>query len=112
MADGAPFAFAALWERWTVREDAVLRASLAELAPGDVIETFTILTVDANAAVTPVHDRMPVIVPPERFEPWLSGEDVPLDPYPPESMTVHPVSTHVNRSSNDDPRCIEPVTPA
>ena len=110
MTDGAPFAFAALWERWTVREDAVLRGSLAERVPGDVLETFTILTGEPNAAVTPIHDRMPVIVPPERFEPWLAGEDVPLGPYPPESMTVHPVSTHVNKPANDDPRCIEPVT--
>ena len=88
----------------------MLRGSLAELVPGDVLETFTILTVDANAAVTPIHDRMPVIVPPDRFEPWLAGEDVALDPYPPESMTVHPVSTHVNKAANDDPRCIERVT--
>lgn len=109
MENGHPFAMAGLWERWTVREDAVLRGSLAELAPGDVLETFTILTMDANAAVTPVHDRMPVIVPPERFGPWLSGEDVPLDPYPPGPMTVWPVSTFVNRPANDDPRCIEPV---
>ena len=110
MTDGAPFTFAALWERWTVREDAVLRGSLAEFVPGDVLETFTILTVDANAAVTPVHDRMPVIVPPDRFEPWLAGEDVPLGPFPPESMAIRPVSTHVNKAANDDPRCIEPVT--
>ena len=112
MRDGTPFAFAALWERWTVRGDAVLRGSLAALGPGDVLDTITILTVNANAAVTPLHDRMPVILPPERFEPWLAGEDVPLDPCPPESTTVHPVSTHVNRTANDDPRCIEPVTPA
>ena len=56
------------------------------------------VTVDANAAVTPIRNRVPVILPPDRFEPWLAGEDVPLDPYPPESMTVHPVSTHVNTS--------------
>ena len=110
MRNSAPFAFAALWERWTVREDAGLRGSFAELVPGDVLETFTILTVHANDAVTPIHDRMPVIVPPERFEPWLAGEDVPLGPYPPEPMTARPVSTYVNRSANDDPRCIEPVS--
>ena len=95
-----------------MRGEAVLRGSLAERVPGDVHETFTILIVDANAAVTPVHDRMPVIVPPVRFEPWLAGEDVPFDLCPPESMTVHRVATHVNKPANDDPRCIEPVTPA
>ena len=110
MESSHPFAFAALWERWTVREDSVRRGSLAELAPGAVLETFTILTGEPNAAVAPVHNRMPVIVPPERFEPCLAGEDVPLNPYPPESMTVRPVSTRVNNAANDDSRCIEPVT--
>ena len=31
-------------------------------------------------------------------------------PYPADDMTAHPVSTHVNRPANDDPRCVEPVT--
>ena len=110
MEDGHLFAMAALWERWTVREGAVLKGSLSEFAPGDAIETFTLLTTAANATVAPVHHRMPVIVPPERFDPWLSGEDVALDPYPPESMTARPVSTFVNQPANDDLRCIEPVT--
>ena len=110
MEDDGLFAMAALWERWVVREDAVLKGSLAELAPGDALETFVILTTAANAAVAPVHHWMPVIVPPERFDPWLSGEDVVLDPYPPESMSLRPVSPFVNRPANDDPRCIEPVT--
>ena len=110
MESGRPFAMAALWERWTVPGDAVLRGSLAELAPGDGLETFTILTMDANAAVAPIHDRMPVIVPPDQYQSWFAGEDVALDPCPAESMTVHPVSAHVNKAANDDPRCIEPVT--
>ena len=110
MEYGALFAFAGLWERWVVREGATLKGSLAELAPGDVLETCTILTTGANAAVEPVHHRMPVIVPRERVEPWLTGEDVALaEPYPPESMRVRPVSRYVNRAANDDARCIEPV---
>ena len=109
MEDGALFAFAGLWERWVVREDAVLKGSLAELAPGDTLETFTVLTTEASAAVAPVHHRMPVIVPPSRISPWLAGEDVALEPWP-ESMRVRPVSAFVNKPSNDDPRCIEPVT--
>ena len=70
MTDGDPFAMAGLWERWTVDEDAVLKGSLDECPPGDVAGTFTILTTAADAAVAPVHDRMPVIVPPERLAPW------------------------------------------
>ena len=110
MKDGALFAFAGLWERWTIREDAVLKGALAGHAPGEVIETCTILTTAANETVAPIHHRMPVILRPEHFEPWLAGEAVALALYPPEPMRVQPVSTRVNTPSNDDPRCIEPVT--
>ena len=109
MEDGGPFVMAGLWERWSVREDAVLKGSLAERAPGDALETFTILTTDATAAVAPVHHRMPVIVPPGRIDAWLAGEDIALDPWP-ESMRVRPVSAFVNKAANDDRRCIEPLT--
>ena len=109
MEDGALFAMAGLWERWVVPKGIVLKGSLAELAPGDVLQTFTVLTTDATASLAPVHHRMPVIVPPSRIGPWLSGEDVALDPWP-ESMRVRPVSAFVNKAANNDPRCIEPVT--
>ena len=109
MTDDSLFAFAGLWERWTVRDGLTLKGSLAELSPGDMVETCTILTTAANEAVAPVHDRMPVIVPPERCAPWLAGESVPLEPYPAEAMQIQPVSTRVNKPSNDDPRCIEPI---
>ena len=109
LKEGALFAFAGLWERWTVREGVPLKGSLAEFGPGDTIETCTILTTAANEMVAPVHDRMPVILPAEAFGPWLAGETVPLGPCSPETMTIHPVSTLVNKPVNDDPRCIEPV---
>ena len=109
LRDGAPMVFAGLWERWAVPEGAVLTGSLAERSPGDAVETCTILTTAANEAVAPVHGRMPAILPPEAWDAWLAGEDVPLDPYPADAMTAHPVSTHVNRPANDNPRCVEPV---
>ena len=109
MRDAAPFAFAGLWEQWRIPEGAALTGSLAERPPGDAVETCTILTTAANETVAPVHGRMPVILPPEACGPWLAGEDVPLVPYPADGMTAHPVSTHVNRPANDDPRCVEPI---
>ena len=112
LQDDAPFAFAGLWERWTVPAGAALTGSLAERSPGDAVETCTILTTAANETVAPVHGRMPVILPPDAWDPWLAGEDVPLAPYPADDMTAHPVSTLVNRPANDDPRCVEPVAPA
>ena len=110
LRDGAPMIFAGLWERWTVPESAALTGSLAERSPGDAVETCTILTTAANEAVAPVHGRMPVILAPDAWDGWLAGEPVPLGPYPPDAMTAHPVSTHVNRPANDDPRCVEPIT--
>ena len=112
LKDGGPFAFAGLWEQWTVPEGAAYTGSLAEWAPGEAIETCTILTTAANAAVARIHNRMPVILPPDAYEPWLSGEAVPLGPYPADAMTAHPVSTLVNKPANDDPRCVEPVAAA
>ena len=80
MEDGALLAFAGLWERWTVRQGVTLTGSLADFGPGDVVESFTILTTRANEAVAPIHERMPAMVAPESFDVWLRGEDVPLGP--------------------------------
>ena len=44
------------------------------------------------------------------WERWTVPKERALGPYPPEGMTIHPVSTLVNKPSNDDPRCVEPVT--
>ena len=110
LRDNAPMIFAGLWERWTVPEGAALTGSLAERSPGDAVETCTILTTAANGTVAPVHGRMPVILAPDAWDAWLAGDEVPLGPCPADAMTAHPVSTHVNRPANDDPRCVEPVS--
>ena len=55
---GAPFAFAGLWETWTGPN-------------GEELETAAIVTTRANRTLSPIHDRMPVIVPPEAFDLWL-----------------------------------------
>ena len=109
LAGGAGFAFAGLWESWNVPEGLALTGSLADLAPGDTLETCTILTTEANETVAPVHPRMPVILPQAAYEPWLGGDPVPLAPYPAEAMTAHPVSTLVNKPANDDERCVEAI---
>lgn len=107
---GALFAFAGLWERWTVPAGAVLAPSLAHVRPGEAIETCTILTTAANSIVAPVHHRMPVILPPASFDAWLANGPVPLAPFPADAMTARPVSSAVNSTAIDDPRCVEPAT--
>jgi putative SOS response-associated peptidase YedK len=102
--DGLPFCFAGLWEHWE-------RA-------GKTLESCTILTTDANDLVAPLHDRMPVIVPPEDHGLWLDPgvrrhEDLEklLIPLAEEALIAIPVSSYVNRTDHDDIRCIEAITP-
>jgi putative SOS response-associated peptidase YedK len=106
MKDKQLFAFAGLWEHW-------------EDTSGSAIETCTILTTDANDILTPIHDRMPVILPATDYKLWLdSGVSetdhlVPLfRPYPPKKMEAVPVGTIVNNPKMEDPRCITPIETA
>ena len=104
MKGGAPFAFAGLWEHW-------------QSPDGSELETAAILTTNANLALKSIHDRMPVILPPEAYEPWLApGADHRevanlLCPFPPELILAHPVSTYVNSPRNTGPQCLEAVPP-
>jgi putative SOS response-associated peptidase YedK len=102
MKDGAPFAFAGLWERWK-----------GEDVEAEVIQSCTILTTEANAVVQPVHDRMPVILPPEHFTAWLDPHMPVTDlhpllrPFPAEAMAAVAVSRYVSNPRNEGPRCLE-----
>ena len=69
MKDGAGFVFAGLWESWRVPAGLALTGKLSELEPGDALETCTILTAEANATLAPIHPRMPVILPPDAYDP-------------------------------------------
>jgi putative SOS response-associated peptidase YedK len=101
--DGAPFAFAGLWDRWHDPQ-------------GREVESCTIITTTANALIRPFHHRMPVILPPENYDPWLDVTATDpdrilalLQPVAAEEFTAYPVSPLVNNPANDSPRCIEPL---
>lgn len=102
--DGSLFAFAGLWERWKPKE-----------GDGQALETFTILTTDANARLADIHPRMPVILPPEVYDHWLDPEAEPsalqkfLGPFPAERVRAYRVSTRVNAVANDDAGLVEPL---
>ena len=96
-----PFAFAGIWEE-------------NEGSDGHPIQTFAIITTEANAVVAEVHNRMPVMLQPKEEHAWL-GDAVPLStllsflrPYPAELIKAYQVSTLVNRASVDQPELIEP----
>jgi putative SOS response-associated peptidase YedK len=97
---GKPFAFAGLWESW--------RGPAS--SNGTPLESCTVITMDANELARDVHDRMPVILDPAEYDAWLSGEQVPLDPFPPDRMTARPVSRYVNNARNQGAECIAQPT--
>ena len=101
LADGGPFGFAGLWERWEDRIE------------GYPVESCTIVTTMANELLAPIHERMPVIIDRSDFNAWLDCSGNPaiaqalLAPYPVEPLSAYPISTRINNVKNDDPACIE-----
>jgi putative SOS response-associated peptidase YedK len=104
--DGQPFAFAGLWSRWHNPADPA----------SPPLDTFTILTTDANQRIRSLHDRMPVILSPENFGQWLDPELQDVDrlrellvPAPEDFLQPVPVSRTVNSPANDTADCIAPL---
>lgn len=91
------FAFAGLWETWRPRGC-------------EAVETFTIVTTDANEAVAPIHDRMPVILPKEAEDAWLRADiaeaSALLKPYE-GPVALRAVSRVVSSVKNDVPECLD-----
>ena len=101
--DERPFAIAGLWEHW-------------QGADGTELETCTLITTEANTTVEQVHQRMPVILPPEVWEQWLTAPPEHagqlrnlLVPCPDRWLVAHAVSTVVNHPGHDGPECVWPA---
>ena len=114
MSDEEPFAMAGLWETWTPKRDATTSSDNDARSPR-MIHSCTILTINANADMQSLHDRMPVILPVEAWAAWLNAatEKVELQsllrPYENGRLIRTAVSTIVNRPTVDSPECISPI---
>ena len=104
MKNGAPFAFAGLWDLWVGRDG------------NTSIESCAIITTDANEMLSPIHARMPVIIAQEQYGQWLDREtsDVEslqnlLQPFSVDAMDTYPVSRLVNNPRNDGEECFAPL---
>ena len=100
------FGIAGLYESWEDPE-------------GQRIDSCVLLTTEANERLRPIHARMPVILAPDAFTPWLDpGLTEPtqltglLRACPDEAIELRPVSRRVNRPEHDDPACIAPLDAA
>jgi len=103
LKSGRPFGLAGLYETWHDPE-------------GGDVSTCTVITTEANDTVAPIHNRMPVIIPPAERDLWLDPESKDLKslqtllrPYDAGEMDAYEVSSFVNYASHDSPMCIEPV---
>jgi len=104
VGEGEVFAFAGLWDEWRSPD-------------GEIIESCTILTTGPNSLVADLHDRMPVIVTPDKYDVWLDPDvndfktirDI-LKPYDATAMRLYPVNRKLNDSNNDDAESASPVT--
>lgn len=101
-ADGQPMAFAGLFDVW--------------LSPtGDELHSAAIVTTPAGEKTRQIHDRMPVILPPEAWDAWLAPEAPKkgllkmLRPAPDNTVQAHPVNTYVNKPTHDDKECVAPL---
>lgn len=101
---GDLLAFAGLWETWTGLN-------------GEEVDTVAIVTTTANRTLRPVHDRMPVIIPPDAFDMWLDSTHVDaqtaavlIAPAPETLLEAWPVSNDVNRVANDNPKLLDLLT--
>ena len=81
-----------------------------------LVTTFTILTTQANALMTKIHDRMPVIIKPEDYATWLDAHFTDVIkiqamtlPYPDRLMKSYPVSRKVNSPQQDSPDLMKEV---
>lgn len=98
-----PFAFAGLWDEWNSPDGSPLRSC-------------TIITTGPNELMSPIHNRMPVILQPAEYARWLDTAPATaeslnplIDPYPAGEMEAYPVSTLVNSPANDRAECIVPA---
>lgn len=100
-ADGSSLAFAGIWSSW---------------GPDGTL-TCSIITTAALGGLVRVHDRMPLVLPADRWASWLAGGGDPHDQLAPMSpaelafIDIRPVGAAVGNVRNDGPELIEPAAP-
>lgn len=99
-SDGAPLAFAAVWQSWKDAE-------------GQEMPTCAVVTCAANRAMQAIHHRMPVVLEEEDWPLWLGeagkGAAPLMKPAPEETLRWHRVERTVNSNRAEGPELIEPL---
>jgi putative SOS response-associated peptidase YedK len=110
-ADGDLLTFAGLWSRWSPPGD---RARGGD-GPGASVLTCSVITTEALGPLARVHDRMPLVLPRDRWAAWLAGGGDPVALLaPPDAATlaaieVRPVGRAVGDVRNNGPHLVAPA---
>ena len=101
LKDKSPFSLAGIWDKWISSD-------------GEIIHSFSILTIASPPKMELIHARMPVILKREDEKKWLerTGESELLGllrPYPTEELSAYPVSKMVNSPRNEAAEILVPV---
>lgn len=101
LKNGMPFGMAGLWEAW-------------KSPNGKFIYSCAVITTNSNTLMSPIHNRMPVIIKPENEKEWLNPAITDLNklnrllkPYDDREMEAFEVSSAVNSSKHNSPEIIE-----
>lgn len=97
----APFYFAGIWDQWLNKGESIISCSIITTTPNELLAT--------------IHDRIPVILPPETQDAWLSNDTKPAElksfliPFPASAMKSFPVSHQVNHAQLEHAQLVEPI---
>lgn len=101
--DEEPFGLAGLWESWRAPD-------------GTTLETCAVITTAPNDLLRPIHDRMPVMLTPGQFEPWLDPRTTEPDALTPllqptsaDTMSAVALSSYVSNVRHEGPACLAPA---
>lgn len=103
LLNGHMMAFAGLWDAWK------------DPANGQWLQSYTIITTDANELMAAVHNRMPVILHPGDYDRWLSREQThqpPIDllrPFPADEMEAFEVGKDIGNVRNNSPELLNRI---
>jgi putative SOS response-associated peptidase YedK len=101
LVDQPMFGLAGLWDAW-------------KSPAGDWLQSFSIITVQANTAMSPIHDRMPAILSPQDYDEWLDRGEVErapihlLRPFPETTLQIHAANPRVGNVHNQDAALLDP----
>jgi putative SOS response-associated peptidase YedK len=106
LADGKPMGFAGLWDAWKEPKKSPQQTDTW-------LQSFAIITTEANEIMSTIHTRMPVILAPSDWEEWLAKDEATppihlLRQFESDAMRLAPCNSAVGNVRNNGPEMLKP----